>query len=66
MMEFRLLLENGLVNLVVIVGFLIFSIGLIPMILWMSAARSAKANSGTSRQSGPSASGAAKAPAAGS
>ncbi len=39
MIAFRLFLENGLVNLAVIVGFLIFCIGLIPMVLWLGTAR---------------------------
>jgi hypothetical protein len=46
MIEFRLFLENGLVNLAVIVGFLIFCISLIPMVLWLGTARP-KAESGT-------------------
>ena len=43
MMAFRFFLENGLVNLVVIVGFLIFSIGFIPMILWLGTPRASAA-----------------------
>jgi hypothetical protein len=39
MIAFRLFLENGLVNLAVIVGFLIFCISLIPMVLWLGTAR---------------------------
>jgi hypothetical protein len=39
MIAFRLFLENGLVNLAVIVGFLIFCIGLIPMVIWLGTPR---------------------------
>lgn len=40
MMAFRQFLENGATNLVVIVSFLIFSISLIPTILWFGTERS--------------------------
>jgi hypothetical protein len=33
-------LENGLVNLAAIVSFLIFCIGLIPLVLWVTTPRS--------------------------
>jgi hypothetical protein len=39
MIAFRLFLENGWVNLAVIVGFLIFCISLIPMVIWLGTAR---------------------------
>jgi hypothetical protein len=53
MMAFRYFLENGLVNLAVIVGFLIFSIGLIPMILWLGTARGPAASEPQSSQPDP-------------
>jgi hypothetical protein len=40
MMAFRHFLEDGTTNLVVIVSFLIFSISLIPAILWFGVDRS--------------------------
>jgi hypothetical protein len=55
MIEFRLFLENGWVNLAVIVGFLIFCIGLIPMILWLGTPRANRAKSQGSSAAGTSA-----------
>jgi hypothetical protein len=57
-MEFRLFLENGLVNLVVIVGFLIFCIGLIPMVIWLGTPRpKAEANAAGATGGGSTAAG---------